>query len=111
MAVTSQQRLAQQYARDWWAAYPERGSAVCDRCNSEIKRTEGCLVEGYGLDLICDDCYDGHTPGNYHAYRARLDAMRAKHEKKLSPLATAAAAIFGILFWAAVIWGAVQMFG
>jgi hypothetical protein len=111
MAATSRQRLAQQYARDWRAAYPEKHSAVCDRCNLEIKRTEGCLVAGDGLDLNCDDCYDGHTPRNYHAYRARLNAMRAMHENKSTPLATAAAVILEILFWIAVIWGAVQFFG
>jgi hypothetical protein len=105
----SGQALAQQYARDWWAAYPERWSAICDRCSSDIQRNEGCLVEGMGLDLICNDCFDGHTPANFKKYRAKLDALKARHSGKLTAENVLGIG-FAIVFWGAVIVAAIYYF-
>ncbi|HUG68922.1 MAG TPA: hypothetical protein VMM76_14330 [Pirellulaceae bacterium] len=75
--MSHEKALARLYARDWWEDNPDRVSGICDRCNCDLKRSEGCLICYMGVSLICESCFDPsmHDPLDYKTFKRQQEGL------------------------------------
>lgn len=109
--MSGKRNLARIFARRWWAHYPEKHSAICDRCNGTLKRDEGCLVAGtFGADMVCESCFnpETHDPLDFDAFRARLQGKSPEEISAeafgRSPLGIAVIVVACVLFYGGIGW-------